>query len=191
MKKLLWMFIVLAGCNLVSLQLSANIDLYAFSDDDKRLRYIELTKELRCPKCQNQDIADSNAPIATDMRREVHRLLEVGSSNQDIVNFMVERFGEFVSYKPKIKPETYLLWYGPWVLVILGLILIGFLARRRASNSQVIGESTGSDQANSAESKADRAGKQPESAGARNLPDQRKQVEQILSRYADDDSIER
>ena len=84
-----------------SLQLHAAIDVYDFDDEAKRADFVALTKELRCPKCQNQDIADSNAPIAKDMRTEVHRLLEEGKDKDSIIAYMIERFGGFVSYKPK------------------------------------------------------------------------------------------
>ncbi len=114
----------------------ADIDVYEFSSDENRERYRGLTRELRCPKCQNQDIADSNAPIAQDMRREVHRMVESGQSNAEVVDFMVERFGEFVTYRPKVMPETYLLWYGPWVLVAVGLVAIVAVARSRRQSRE-------------------------------------------------------
>jgi cytochrome c-type biogenesis protein CcmH len=115
---------------------SANIDVYEFSSEDKRVEYISLTKELRCPKCQNQDIADSNAPIASDMRREVHRLLEEGQSHDEIVQFMVDRFGDFVTYKPKVSAETFLLWYGPWIFIAIGALIIVVAVRRRSISKQ-------------------------------------------------------
>ena len=116
----------------VSLPVNANKDLYKFDDESTRIRYKEITKQLRCPKCQNQDIADSNSPISSDMRREVHRLLLDGKTDSEVVDFMVERFGEFVTYKPKIQSSTYLLWYGPGIFVIFGLLLIGLLIRSRS-----------------------------------------------------------
>ncbi|MDX1451923.1 MAG: cytochrome c-type biogenesis protein [Oleiphilaceae bacterium] len=112
---------------------AASIDVYEFETDQQRAAYLELIRELRCPKCQNQDIADSNAPIAQDMRAAVHRLLNEGKSHDEIVAYMVERFGDFVSYKPKVSSETYLLWFGPWLLLILGVVCIVVLGRKRAS----------------------------------------------------------
>ena len=156
---------------MASSSLLAGIDLYEFSSEENQLRYKVLTKELRCPKCQNQDIADSNAPIAADMRREVHRLLEEGQDERSIVSFMVERFGEFVHYKPQVKPATYLLWYGPWVLLGLGVLVIIFLAGRRASN-----------QNKAASEKVDPEDKEKQSA----VLDQHEQVEQLLSRFKED-----
>ncbi|MFT6907229.1 MAG: cytochrome c-type biogenesis protein CcmH [Oleiphilaceae bacterium] len=102
----------------------SSIDVYEFNDDKKRVEFVALTKELRCPKCQNQDIADSNAPIAADMRKEVHRLLLEGKDKDSIVDYMIDRFGEFVTYKPKKSSETFILWYGPLILVLIGILVI-------------------------------------------------------------------
>ncbi|MBC3949086.1 cytochrome c-type biogenesis protein [Pseudomonas folii] len=109
----------------------AAIDAYEFRDDAERARYSELTKELRCPKCQNQDIADSNAPIAADLRKEIFRMLGEGQSNQQIIDFMVDRYGDFVRYKPALSAKTWLLWFGPAGLLIGGLVVIGVIVVRR------------------------------------------------------------
>lgn len=115
----------------------ASIDVYNFVDEEKRADFVSLTKELRCPKCQNQDIADSNAPIAADMRKEVHRLLGEGKDKDSIVAYMVDRFGEFVTYKPKKTTETYMLWYGPWVLICVGVVVIVSLVRLNKKSNTV------------------------------------------------------
>jgi cytochrome c-type biogenesis protein CcmH len=109
----------------------AAIDAYTFKDDAERARYAELTRELRCPKCQNQDIADSNAPIAADLRKEIYRMLGEGQSNQQIIDFMVDRYGEFVRYKPELNAHTWLLWFGPAGLLLGGAVLIGVIVVRR------------------------------------------------------------
>ena len=131
MKAIFFVFAVMFGLSLLTNFANADIDIYEFSSEDVRDRYTILTKELRCPKCQNQDIADSNAPIAQDMRREVHRMVEGGHSVESVVAHMVERFGEFVSYKPKVGASTYLLWYGPLFLIVLGLITVASVSVRR------------------------------------------------------------
>jgi cytochrome c-type biogenesis protein CcmH len=115
----------------------AAIDTYEFKDEAERERFRTLTEELRCPKCQNQNIADSNAPIATDLRREIHRMLEEGKSNQDIVDYLVARYGDFVRYKPPVNARTLLLWYGPAGLLVGGLVVLGIIVvrRRRVENS--------------------------------------------------------
>ena len=107
------------GLGLVGVARAA-IDTYEFKDEVERERFRSLTEELRCPKCQNQNIADSNAPIATDLRREIYRMLDDGRSDKEIVDFLVMRYGDFVMYKPPLDSRTWLLWYGPFGL--LGLV---------------------------------------------------------------------
>lgn len=109
----------------------AAIDTYQFANDSERERFHELTKELRCPKCQNQDIADSNAPIAADLRKEIFRMLGEGKDNQQIVDFMVDRYGDFVRYNPALTGKTALLWFGPAALLLGGLVIIAVIVRRR------------------------------------------------------------
>ena len=109
----------------------AAIDTYSFRSDAERERYQGLTRTLRCPKCQNQDIADSNAPIAADLRREIVRLLGEGRSDREIVDFMVDRYGDFVRYKPALTARTALLWFGPGVLLLAGLGVLVLIVRRR------------------------------------------------------------
>jgi len=173
------MLFFLIALAFTSSSLLASIDLYEFSTEENQLRYKELTKELRCPKCQNQDIADSNAPIASDMRREVHRLLEEGQDNRSIISFMVDRFGEFVSYKPQVKPATYLLWYGPWALLVFGVLIIIVMASRRASNQKTSEKVA---QEVKGKNTQDIKDKDKQSAPL----DQHEQVEQLLSRFKDD-----
>ncbi|RMT83945.1 cytochrome c-type biogenesis protein [Pseudomonas viridiflava] len=117
----------LAFCGLAQ----AAIDAYTFRDEAERARYAELTRELRCPKCQNQDIADSNAPIAADLRKEIYRMLGEGRSNQQIIEFMVDRYGDFVRYKPALTSRTWLLWFGPAGLLLGGLAVMTVIVRRR------------------------------------------------------------
>ena len=109
----------------------AAIDTYEFAKDGDRERFRELTKELRCPKCQNQDIADSNAPIAADLRKEIFRMLGEGKDNQQIIDFMVDRYGDFVRYKPALTGKTALLWFGPAGLLLAGVVVMAVIVRRR------------------------------------------------------------
>ncbi|MGA4633931.1 cytochrome c-type biogenesis protein [Pseudomonas solani] len=115
----------------------AAIDTYEFKDEAERERFRVLTEELRCPKCQNQNIADSNAPIATDLRREIFRMLEEGKGDDEIIDFLVARYGDFVRYKPPVNGRTLLLWYGPAGLLVGGLLVLGVivLRRRRVENA--------------------------------------------------------
>ena len=121
---------------LVALGVNAAVDPYQFDSEEQRVRYLEFTRELRCPKCQNQNLADSNAPIAADLRHELQRLLHEGRSDSEIIDFMVERYGEYVLYEPRLEPKTVLLWTAP-VLMLLGgvLVLAGVLRRSRRAAS--------------------------------------------------------
>jgi cytochrome c-type biogenesis protein CcmH len=95
--------------------------------------YESLTSELRCLVCQNQTIADSNAELADDLRRQVSEMLQQGKSKDDIVRFMTDRYGDFVLYKPPFKFKTGLLWLGPAAFLLLGLLVVFFYIRRKKS----------------------------------------------------------
>ena len=136
-----WLAAVVFGLTLTGVAHAA-IDTYEFANDAERDRFRELTKELRCPKCQNQDIADSNAPIATDLRREIYRMLGEGKDNQQILDFMVARYGDFVLYKPALTGKTAVLWFGPLALLVGGLVVIGVIVGRRRRTEQVAGSDT-------------------------------------------------
>ena len=136
-----WLAAVVFGLTLTGVAHAA-IDTYEFANDAERDRFRELTKELRCPKCQNQDIADSNAPIATDLRRKIYRMLGEGKDNQQILDFMVARYGDFVLYKPALTSKTAVLWFGPLALLVGGLVVIGVIVGRRRRTEQVEGSDT-------------------------------------------------
>lgn len=133
--KSIFSLVALLSCLLVPQMSFASIDVYEFEGESLRADFVALTKELRCPKCQNQDIADSNAPIASDMRKEVHRLLGEGKDKESIVNYMIDRFGEFVTYKPKKSLETFMLWYGPLILILIGVLIIVSLLKMNKKKS--------------------------------------------------------
>ncbi|AUG01059.1 MULTISPECIES: cytochrome c-type biogenesis protein [Pseudomonas] len=125
-----WLAAAVLGLSIAGVAHAA-IDTYEFANDAERERFRELTKELRCPKCQNQDIADSNAPIAADLRKEIFRMLGEGKDNQQIIDFMVDRYGDFVRYKPALTGKTALLWFGPAGLLLGGVVIIAVIVRRR------------------------------------------------------------
>lgn len=110
---------------------NATIDTYEFKDDANRERFQQLTNELRCPKCQNQNLAGSNSPIASDLRREIHRMVEEGKQDAEITDYMVTRYGEFVLYRPRMSASTWILWYGPFVLVAIGFAIVLLITRKR------------------------------------------------------------
>lgn len=123
---------VIACCLLL---LSANamavIETYEFSDPQLEQRYRELSAELRCPKCQNQNIADSNAPISQDLRKLLYKQLEDGSSDEEILQHMVARYGEFVRYRPRFGGATTILWLAPALLLLMGVVVAGLTLRGR------------------------------------------------------------
>ncbi|KAA0874769.1 cytochrome c-type biogenesis protein [Nitrincola tapanii] len=107
------------------------IESYDFSTADGERRYNQMVRELRCPTCQNQAISDSDAPLAADLRREVHRMIEEGYSDDYILEFMVNRYGDFVHYRPPFTSQTWILWFGPLVLLVLGALAVLRIARNR------------------------------------------------------------
>ena len=104
-----------------------------FESQQQQDRFDKLTKELRCLVCQNQNLADSDAQLAHDLKREVHTMLQTGASNEEIKQFMVERYGDFVLYRPPVQQNTYLLWLAPLVLFLGGAWVLLSNIRKRAS----------------------------------------------------------
>ncbi|MBR7888659.1 cytochrome c-type biogenesis protein CcmH [Marinomonas sp. A79] len=107
-----------------------------FSSELNQTRYQALVTELRCPKCQNQNVADSESSIALDLRRLVFEMIEQGKTDQEIIDYMVARYGAFVLYRPEHSSATFLLWYGPFILLAVGvlafvLIIVSNRKRRR------------------------------------------------------------
>lgn len=109
------------------------IDALNFQSPQQEQDYHSLTQQLRCPQCQNNNIADSNATIAVDMRGKVFELLQQGKTKQDVVDYMVQRYGNFVTYDPPLTAATILLWLVPSLLILFGL----FFVLRRKSDRQV------------------------------------------------------
>lgn len=125
--------VVMTLAAMLASQPAHSVEIHKFEDPALEKRFRGLTYELRCLVCQNQNIADSDADLAKDLRLEVHRMLDEGKTNDEISQFMVDRYGEFVLYNPRVRPGTYLLWYGPYVLVALGIwFLLAQIKRSRA-----------------------------------------------------------
>ncbi|MGD8978194.1 MAG: cytochrome c-type biogenesis protein CcmH [Gammaproteobacteria bacterium] len=101
-------------------------------DPEMQARYERLTNELRCLVCQNQTVADSNADLARDLRDETREMLLEGASDEQIVAFMTERYGDFVLYRPPLSSRTLVLWAAPALLLLIGLIIVGRIIRRRS-----------------------------------------------------------
>ncbi len=108
-----------------------------FVDPAEQKRFHALVTELRCVMCQNQSLADSNAQIAHDLRREVLGLMREGKDDREVKAFLVARYGDFVLYRPRVESSTWLLWFGPLVLLLAGVALIVVIVRRRSRGSTV------------------------------------------------------
>jgi cytochrome c-type biogenesis protein CcmH len=115
----------------------AGFESHEFNHPEQEKNYNELIDELRCLVCQNQTIADSNADLAKDLRRQVYEMLQQGKSRQDIVDYMLARYGDFVLYRPPLKSKTILLWVGPVIFLLLGLLLLFVYIRNKKSESSV------------------------------------------------------
>lgn len=125
-----WLFLCLA---LLAAPLPAVVEYHPFEDPAKEQTYQTLISELRCLVCQNQTIADSNADLAKDLRRQVYEMLQQGKSQQDVVDFMTQRYGDFVMYRPAFNLKTGLLWLGPVAFLLIGIITVVILARNKKS----------------------------------------------------------
>ncbi len=121
---------------MLSVSAFAAIDTYQFASPEQEQAYRDITAQLRCPKCQNTNIAASDSIIAADMRTKVFQLLKEGQDRQQIVAYMVARYGNFVTYEPPVTPSTLILWLGPVLVVLIGGAMIFMRARRGPVNSR-------------------------------------------------------
>ncbi|MGD8570389.1 MAG: cytochrome c-type biogenesis protein CcmH [Gammaproteobacteria bacterium] len=127
----MFLFLLVAATTAVAKQAAPLAD-----DPELEKKVNNITKELRCLVCQNQTIADSHADLAIDLKNQVREMVRNGKTRDDVVDYMVARYGDFVRYRPPIKPTTYLLWSGPFLLLVGGLLILGVnLKRRRAKTT--------------------------------------------------------
>ncbi|WP_353431883.1 cytochrome c-type biogenesis protein [Polynucleobacter sp. MWH-UH23A] len=126
-------FLVIAS--ILIMQLSYANDAAPLTDDPvTEQRLISISEEMRCLVCQNESLAGSRSDLANDLRREIRTLIKEGKSDEQIRSFMVERYGDFVLYRPPVKPITWLLWIGPFVILLIGIgFLFSYLRRRNAN----------------------------------------------------------
>ena len=103
----------------LSLQSEAKKEVYGFANDADQDRFYNLVDTYRCPKCQSSNLAGSNAPIAKDLKREIHRLIEEGKTDKQIEAFLSSRYGDFILYRPALRKNTLILWIGPFALILL------------------------------------------------------------------------
>ena len=118
----------------------AAIETYQFASPELAERFTDLTLELRCPKCQNQNLADSDSIIAKDLRRQVKIMVDDGQSDEQIRAFMVQRYGDFILYDPPFKTQTLVLWLAPLVLLVMGALVVVFMRRGKGAVSATLDE---------------------------------------------------
>ncbi len=106
---------------------------FVFENQQQQDRFNQLTQELRCLVCQNQNLADSDAPLAYDLRRELHAMLMAGQSNEQIKQFLVARYGDFVLYRPPLQKNTWLLWLAPLFLLLGGALVLRYSIKKRSA----------------------------------------------------------
>jgi cytochrome c-type biogenesis protein CcmH len=122
--------------SLSTLGVHAAIDVHTFDSETQRERYQHFIEEMRCPKCQNQNLAGSDSPISSDLRRELFEMIRDGQSDKEIVDFMVARYGDFILYRPRVQPSTYVLWIAPLALLLFGFIVLLVMLRKRKRITQ-------------------------------------------------------
>ena len=125
-----WLLLLICGLMAISLTATAG-ELYPFKSAKKQQEFTELSNQLRCLVCQNESLASSQAALAIQLRHEVYEMVKAGESSDDIKRYLVQRYGDFVLFKPPVNSLTYLLWYGPFVLLGLGLLLWLVIAKQR------------------------------------------------------------
>ncbi len=117
---LLWSTCVMAG-----------VEVHKFENPEQEEQYKRLVTELRCLVCQNQNLADSNAELAQDLRQEVYEMIQNGATDEEIISFMVARYGDFVLYRPPFKTTTAFLWIGPFIILAAGFVILLIFIRKR------------------------------------------------------------
>lgn len=126
-------------CMLFAVPAMSAIEVFDFDTPAQEAQFQELSHTLRCPKCQNNSISDSNAELAKDLRLKVYQMTKQGKSKQEIVDYMVARYGNFVTYNPPLTPSTAVLWLAPLGIVLFGFGFIVLRSRRKSSTKQTDG----------------------------------------------------
>ena len=131
---------------LMSVIVTAEILVYPFADQVKEQRFNRLITELRCPKCQNNNLADSNAIQAVDLKDIIYEKINAGETDEAIVQYLTDRYGDFINYRPPVKPSTWLIWYGPFGFLLLGgFFIFRYVVSRQNNNTTSIKQSISTD----------------------------------------------
>jgi cytochrome c-type biogenesis protein CcmH len=132
----------IAAALLVGADVSARVEVKQFETPEQQARYEKMIDELRCLVCQNQNLADSNSELAIDMRRKTYEMVKEGKSSGEIADFMVERYGDFVLYRPPLNQTTLMLWVGPFLILVIGVtVLLRTITKRRAIDDSAVDRS--------------------------------------------------
>jgi cytochrome c-type biogenesis protein CcmH len=131
-------FLVLFLC--LSSGVWAAIDVYEFDTPAEEQRYRVLVDELRCPKCQNQNLAGSDAEVAKDLRHRTWQLIRAGKTDQEIRDYLVDRYGDFITYRPPVRSSTFILWFGPFLLLLIAAIVLLWRVQRTSATARPLSE---------------------------------------------------
>ena len=122
------------GLVLITNNAYTNNNPITFNNKNLEQRYYSLIEEIRCLVCQNQSLADSDAPLAQDLRNEIYKIIHSKKSNNQITNYLVERYGDFVLYRPPLKKNTWVLWVGPFLFLAIAFFIVIFVIRNQSRN---------------------------------------------------------
>lgn len=136
MKPVTFLLLMLFGF-LQPVTVIAGIEAHEFTSAEQEQQYNKLVNELRCLVCQNQNLSGSNSELAQDLRKEVYGMIKKGDTDAEIIDFMVARYGDFVLYNPPFKPITFLLWIGPFAILIIAVLLLVVLIRKNKNKKSI------------------------------------------------------
>lgn len=120
MERFVIVFLLIIFCN----SYASPTDMYTFQTITQQQQFQGLVQQLRCLVCQNENLADSNATLANDLRKQVYNMVIQGKSNQDIISYLTDRYGQFILFKPRVEPSTYVLWFAPFLLIAIGFLVL-------------------------------------------------------------------
>ncbi len=135
LSKLILLIVLSCPFNVVA----APVEIFQFDSPEKEKIFHKLSEELRCLVCQNQSVAESNADLAKDLRLEIYTMLQKGKTEEEIVSFMVDRYGDYVLYRPPFEPMTWLLWFGPVIIFFVGMVFVVRYVKAQNMSKQVDG----------------------------------------------------
>lgn len=142
LNRILFIVMTVTTFFVVNSALASPVETFEFQNEVTKIRFQALSKELRCPKCQNQNLADSNSTVASALRLDLYNLLIQGRSDAEIIDLMVGRYGEFVLYRPRVSSVTYILWFGPALLILIGIMVVIVILRKKPASKESLALNT-------------------------------------------------